>query len=161
MAQTIDPTQIQSASQIPPPGAQYVGLSSQGQVDVYCGTLSGDVDAQPAAQELLGMEPDTIGATNADYIYNQVSAVYGSPQLPTFQSPAGNNVKSLVFVSGSTQGGYGAFHIGDGTTQTDFDHIVTDSLTVSGNYSAGSGLGAGAAMAPIAPEIPRIFGRFK
>lgn len=160
MSQTIDPTQIQSASQIPPVGALYAGLSSHGEVDVYCGTLSGDVDAQPAAQELLNTAPDTGGGANADYIYNQVSAIYGGPQLPSLQSPSGNNVKSLVFVSGSNQGGYGAFHIGDGSDQTDFDRIAVDSLTVSGNYSAGSGLGSGSAMEPIASRIPRIFGAF-
>src|SRR5258707_8833016 len=100
---TIDPGQITTASQIPPPGAQPVGVSSQGLVEVYCGTLLGDIDAQPAAKELLGTSLDTGGLANADYIYNQVSALYGGVQLPDFQSPSGNgnNVKSLVFISGS------------------------------------------------------------
>src|SRR5712692_9219982 len=119
---TIDPAQIQSASQIPPPGAQIVGLSPQGQVDVYCGTLLGDIDAQPAAKELLGTALDTGGLSNADYIYDQVSALYGGAQLPDFQSSSGNNLKSLVFISGSGRGGYGAFHFP--RTQADFDRIV-------------------------------------
>src|SRR5437899_11525939 len=96
---TTDPAQIQSASEIPPPGAQFVGLSSQGFVDIYCGTLPGDIDAQPAAKELLGTALDTGGQSNADDIYQQVSALYGNVQLPGLQSPSRNNVKSLVFVS--------------------------------------------------------------
>jgi hypothetical protein len=124
-------------------------------VDVFCGTLLGDIDAQPAAKELLGTALDTGGLSNADYIYNQVSALYGGVQLPSFQSPSGNNVKSLVFVSGSAQGGFGAFHIGNGETQAPFDRIVTDSLNVSGGYSAGTGLGF--AMAPIAIKVLRLF----
>lgn len=154
-SRTLDPAQIQSASQIPPPGAQPVGLSPKGLVSVSCGTLSGDVDAQPAAKELLGSAPDTGGLSNADYIYNQVSALYGGVELPDFQSPDGSKVKSLVFVSGSAQGGYGAFHIGSGATQPDFDRIVTDSLNVSGNHSAGSGLASH--MAPAAIKVPHLF----
>src|SRR5215471_8665880 len=143
---TIDPTQIQNPSEIPPQGSQSLGSSSQGLVDVYFGTLAGDIDAHPSAKELLGTAPDTGSLSNADYIYKQVSAVYGGVDLPSFQSPSGNSVKSLVFVSGSSQGGYGAFHI-EGTSQADFDRIVVDSLNVSGSYSPGSGLGT--AMAPV------------
>src|SRR6266849_5027612 len=153
--QTLDPAQIQSASDIPPPGAQAVGLSPEGLVDIYCGTLTGDIDAQPAAKELLGTAPDTGGLSNADYIYKTVSALYGNASLPDFQSPAGRTVKSLIFVSGSTQGGYGAFHIGDRSTQAEFDRMVIDSLNVSGNYSAGSGLGS--ALAPTVIEAPHLF----
>src|SRR5260370_32295852 len=138
---TIDAGQITGASEMPPPGADFAGLSSQGLVDVYYGTLLGDTDAPPSAKELLGTALDSGGLSNADYIYNQVSALYGGVQLPAFQSPSGNNVKSLVFVSGSAQGGFGAFHIGNGETQAPFDRIVTDSLNVSGSYSAGTGLG--------------------
>jgi hypothetical protein len=116
-----------------------VGLSAQGIVDVYCGTLIGDIDAQPAAKELLGTAPDTGGLSNADYIYNQISALYGGVQLPTFQSQSGNSVRALAFVSGSRQGPYGAFHIPD--NQADFDRIVLDSVDVSGSYSAGSAFG--------------------
>src|SRR6266404_2632335 len=154
-AMTIDPGQITTASQIRPPGGQPVGVSPQGLVEVYCGTLLGDIDAQPAAKELLGTALDTGGLSNADYIYNQVSALYGGVQLPDFQSPSGNgnNVKSLVFVSGSGQGGYGAFHIPG--TQADFDRIVLDSLNVSGSYSAGSALGS--AMALRAIRAPHLF----
>src|SRR5260370_7596720 len=113
LGRTIDPTQITGASEIPPPGADFAGLSSQGLVDVYYGTLLGDTDAPPAAKELLGTALDTGGLSNADYIYNQVSALYGGVQLPDFQSPSGNgnNVKSLVFISGSGQCGYGPFHL--------------------------------------------------
>src|SRR5215470_17040705 len=118
--ETVDPSQIVSAAQIPPPGALSVGLSSQGLVDVYCGTLVGDVDAQPAAKELLGTAPDTAGLSNADYVYRQISALFGGAQLPSFQSPSKKDVKSVLFVSGSRQGGYGAFHIGNGSTQLDF-----------------------------------------
>jgi hypothetical protein len=97
--------------------------------------------------------------SNADYIYTQVAKLYGNASLPDFQNTAGNTVKSLVFVSGSAQGGYGAFHIGDGSTQAAFDRIVVDSLTLSGNYSPGSGLAA--AMAPARLNVPRIFAVFK
>jgi hypothetical protein len=150
---TIDPTQIQQPSQIPPPGSQFVGLSPSGLVDVYCGTLDGDVDAQPSAQELLTAESDTGTLANADYIYTQLSKLYGGVQLPDFQSPSGNTVKCVVFVSGSGQGGYGAFHIPG--TQADFDRIVVDSLNASGNYSSNSGLGT--AIAPAAVSLPRLF----
>jgi hypothetical protein len=150
---TIDPTQIQSASEIPPAGSQFAGLSPSGLVDVYCGTLDGDVDAQPSAQELLAAETDTGGLSNADYVYTQLSKLYGGVQLPNFQSPSGNTVKCLVFVSGSAQGGYGAFHIPG--TQADFDRIVVDSLNSSGNYSSNSGLGT--AIAPEAVSLPRLF----
>ena len=136
---TIDPTQIQNPSQIPPRGSVFVGASAQGLVDVYSGTLSGDVDALPSAKELLGTAPDTGPLSNAEYIYKQVSRLYGGADLPGFQSLSGNEVKSLVFVSGSSQGSYGAFHI-KGATQADFDHIVVDSLNASGSYSAGSAL---------------------
>jgi len=151
---TTDPTLIQKPSQIPPQGSQFTGRSSQGLVDVYSGTLPGDIDAQPAAKELLGTAPDTGALSNADYIYKQVSALYGGVDLPSFQSPSGNSVKSLVFVSGSSQGGYGAFHI-EGNSQADFDRIVVDSLNVSGSYSAGSGFGS--AIAPVDVQIPHLF----
>jgi hypothetical protein len=153
---TIDPAQIQSASQIPPPGSQFVGLSSQGLVDVYCGTLTGDTDALPAAKELLGTALDTGGLSNAEYIYNQVSALYGGAQLPQFQSQSGNRVRSLVFASGSSQGGYGAFHFS--SSQTDFDRIAVDSLNVTGSYSTGSGLGT--APAPLKTRLPHLFPMF-
>ena len=151
---TPDPTQIQNASQIPPQGSIFAGLSPQGLVDVYFGTLPGDIDAQPAAKELLGTAPDTAALSNADYIYQQVAALYGGADLPAFQSPSGNSVKSVVFVSGSAQGGYGAFHI-SGASQADFDRIVVDSLNASGSYSAGSGLGA--SPSPSSLKIPRLF----
>jgi hypothetical protein len=157
LASTMDPTQIQNPSQIPPQGSQFSGSSPQGLVDVYFGTLPGDIDAQPAAKELLGTAPDTGSQSNADYIYKQVSAVYGGVDLPSFQSPSGNSIKSLVFVSGSTQGGYGAFHI-EGNSQADFDRIVVDSLNVSGSYSAGSGLGT--AISPANVKIPHLFPMF-
>jgi len=130
---TIQPSQIQDPSEIPRSGAQFEGRSLKGLVDVFCGTLPGDTDALPAAKELLGTAVDTGGLSNADYIYTQVSKLYGGVDLPSFQSPAGNSVKSLVFVSGSDQGGYGAFHI-EGNTQADFDRFVLDSLTSSGDY---------------------------
>jgi hypothetical protein len=97
--------------------------------------------------------------SNADYIYTQVAKLYGNASLPDFQNTAGDTVKSLVFVSGSAQGGYGAFHIGDGSAQAAFDRIVVDSLTVSGNYSPGSGLAA--AKAPARLNVPRIFAAFE
>ncbi|MDE2588938.1 MAG: hypothetical protein KGL95_04660, partial [Patescibacteria group bacterium] len=150
---TTDPTLIQDPTKIPPSGAQFVGLSSQAQVDVYCGTIPMDTDAQPAAKELLDTSLDTGGLSNADYIYNQVSALYGGNPLPSFKSPSGNDVKSIVFVSGSNQGGYGAFHIW--TTQTDFDRIVVDSLTISGSYSAGSSLGD--PTAHMTAHVPHLF----
>jgi hypothetical protein len=49
---------------------------------------------------------DTQGLANA--VYNQLSALYAGVQLPDFQSPSGNTVKCVVFVSGSSLGGYGA-----------------------------------------------------
>ena len=158
LASTIDPTQIQNPSQIPPPGSQFAGQSAQKLVDVYFGTLAGDVDAQPAAKELLGSGADTGSLSNADYIYAQVSALYGGADLPSFQSPSGNTVKSVVFVSGSSQGGYGAFHM-EGQSQADFDRIVVDSLTVTGNYSAGSGLIT--ALARAAFKAPHLFPKYK
>ena len=154
---TTDPAQITTPSEIPPAGAQPVGLSPQGLVDVYCGTLVGDIDAQPAAKELLGTAPDTAGLCNADYIYNQVSALYGGVQLPAFQSPSGNNVRALAFVSGSSQGPYGAFHISG--TQTDFDRIVLDSINISGNYSAGSPLTF--VITPRGIKQPRLFTTYR
>jgi hypothetical protein len=92
-------------------------------VDVYCGTIPGDTGAQPAAKELLGPAPDTGGLANADYIYKQVSKLYGGAELPAFNSPSGNDVKALVFVSGSSQGSYGAFHLNIPGDQADFDKI--------------------------------------
>src|ERR1051326_348776 len=152
---TIDPDDIANASQIPPQHAQHVGLSPQVLVDVFCGALPGDVDALPAAKELLGAAADTGGLSNVDYIYSQVASLYGGSQLPAFSS-SGKDVKSLVFVSGSARGSYGAFHFGNGETQINFDRIVTDSLNVSGNYSAGSGLGH-TALAPLTIKAPRLF----
>jgi hypothetical protein len=136
---TKEPIQLMKASEIPPPGSRFVESSPCGLVDVYFGTLAGDVDALRAALELLAVSPDTGGLANADYIYNQLSALFGGAQLPNFRSPSGNTVKSVVFVSGSTQGGYGAFHFQG--TQADFDRIVVDSLNASGKYSPDSGLG--------------------
>src|SRR5260370_1930824 len=153
LGRTIDPGQITGGSKIPHPGADLDGLSSRGLLDVYYVTLLGDTDAPPSAKELLGTALDSGGLSNADYIYNQVSALYGGVQLPAFQSPSGNNVKSLVFVSGSAQGSYGAFHFPG--TQAAFDRIVVDSLNASGNYSAGSGLGS--AMAPLRAKAPHLF----
>lgn len=144
---TTDPAQIPNAAGIPPQGATFAGVS-QGLVAVYSGTLPGDTDAAPAAKELLETALDTGADVNADYIYKQVSALYGNAQLPPFAiSEGGNNinVKALVFVSGSAQGGYGAYHFPG--TQADFDRIVVDSLDASGSYSPGSGLGN--ALAPI------------
>lgn len=144
---TTDPAQIQNAAGIPPQGATFAGVSPGG-VAVYSGTLPGDIDAAPAAKELLETAPDTGADVNADYIYKQCSALYGNAQLPDFAiSEGGNNinVKALTFVSGSAQGGYGAFHFPG--TQEDFDRIVVDSLDASGSYSPGSGLGN--ALAPI------------
>src|SRR5579859_4628853 len=154
ITRTVDPTQIPDPAHIPPAGSQFVGLSSQKFVDVYNGTLRGDVDAVPAAKELWGAAPGMKNVSNADYVYTQVAALYGGADLPSFNSPSGNSVKSLVFISGSAQGGYGAFHINDGV-QADFDRIVADSLTVSGNYSAGSGLGT--PVAHLSPKHPRLF----
>jgi len=54
--QTIDPQQINDPSEIPPQGAHPVGLSPQGLVDVYCGTIPGDTGAQPSAKELLALK---------------------------------------------------------------------------------------------------------
>lgn len=151
---TIDPTQIQNSAGIPPAHSQFVGLSLQKQVDIYNGTVHGDVDAVPAAEELRAAAPGTPNASNADYIYAQVGALFGKVDLPSFQSPSGNSVKSLVFVSGSTQGGYGAFHIDD-AGQASFDRIVVDSLTASGEYSANSGLGS--PVAHLGPKRAYLF----
>jgi len=149
---TIDPTEIQNPSQIPPKGATYAGVSSQGSVDIYFGTINGDLDAQQAAKELLSPSPETGGQSNADHIYNQVSAINGGVQLPGFRSLSGKNVESIVFVSGSSNGPYGAFHIPG--SQIDFDRIVVDSLNISGTYSAGSGLSS---IAPVSAKIPCLF----
>lgn len=150
---TNDPLRITDPSQIPPDGARPEGLSSQGLVEVSCGTIRGDIDAQPAAKELLTSAADTGGSSNADYIYKQLSAIYGDIDLPDLDRRSGRKVKSVVFVSGSPQGGYGAFHMGD--VQTQFDRIVLDSLNASGNYSDGSGLGS--AMVPMAAKVPHLF----
>ncbi len=160
-AHTIDPQQIRTPSQIPPPGSQFQGTSPQGSVDVYYGTIAGDIDAKPAAAELLATAPDTGGLANAEYIYNQVSALYGKVQLPEFQSPSGKTVRSLIFVSGSKQGGYGAFHLS--SSQTDFDKIVVDSLNSTGDYSRGSALltPARAAIARDKNTIPHLFPMFR
>ncbi len=158
LASTLDPSQIQNPSQIPPPGSQFVGQSAQKLVDVYFGTVAGDVDAQPSAKELLGVAPDTGSQSNADYIYKQVSALYGGVDLPDFKSPSGNTVKSAVFVSGSDQGSYGAFHLEDGS-QADFDRIVVDSLNVSGNYSASSGLPT--ALSRAAFKVPHLLPKYR
>lgn len=154
LATTTDPAQIQDPSNIPPSGSLFVGLSPQGLVDVYTGTLPGDVDAAPAAKELWGTAPGSPNVSNADYVYTQVATLYGGADLPSFQSPSGNSVKSVVFVSGSAQGGYGAFHLQNGV-QADFDRIVLDSLTSTGNYSAGSGLGT--PVAHLSPSAQRLF----
>ncbi|HJT86896.1 MAG TPA: hypothetical protein VJ732_03545, partial [Bryobacteraceae bacterium] len=154
---TIDPQQIQDPSQIPPAGAPLVGISGQGLVAVYNGTIAGDIDAQPAAQELLATAPDTGGIANADYIYNNVMALFAGGPLPDLQSPNRKTVKSIVFCSGSPKGGYGAFHIPG--TQQDFDRIVVDSLDASGNYSGGSGLGN--ALAPLKARKPRLLPVFR
>jgi hypothetical protein len=161
MVATPDPAQGLDPSQIPPPGNQFIGSTSNGLVDVYSGTLAGDIDAQPAARELLGTSLDTRGVSNAEYVYAQVKALYGGTDLPSFPSPSdppslpspsGNSVKAVVFVSGSAQGGYGAFH--GGNTQFDLDRIVVDSLNASGNYSAGSGM---VSMAPIKSRQSHLF----
>ncbi len=149
---SIDPTQIRRPAQIPPRGSQAVGVSSQGLVAVYCGTIPGDTDAQRAAKELLDTSPDTGRLSNADYVYRQLSALYKA-ELPGFQSSLVANVVSVAFVSGSSQGGYGAFHIPG--SQTDFDRVVLDSLNASGTYSADSGLGQG--LTQVAARIPHIF----
>jgi hypothetical protein len=75
--QTIDPQQINDPAEIPPQGAHPVGLSPQGLVDVYCGTIPGDTGAQPSAKELLGPAPDTGGLANADYIYKSRNSMAG------------------------------------------------------------------------------------
>jgi hypothetical protein len=77
---TTDPRRLPSASEIPPSGSELQGSSAQGIVEVYSGTLAGDVDAQPAAKELLMAAPDTEGLTNAEYVYNRLSALYGGVQ---------------------------------------------------------------------------------
>jgi hypothetical protein len=150
MASTTDPNQIQNPSEIPPRGATPLGLTPGGLVQVFSGTLPGDVDATPAAQELLSAAADTAGLANADYIYDQVSRAYGGIQLPQLNATGG--ARAVAFVSGSAQGGYGAFHMG--TTQAEFDRIVLDSLTATGNYSSGSTLG-GAAIAPATTKRER------
>jgi hypothetical protein len=136
MTATTDPNDIRTPAEIPPRGCVHVGLSPAGLVDIYSGTLSGDVDALPAAQELLSSAPDTGSLSNADYVYDTLSRLYGGIELADLQS-SGTNVKSVAFVSGSGQGPYGAFHMG---SSPDFDRVVLDSLTASGNYSPGSGL---------------------
>ena len=148
---TLDPRQIREPSEIPPTHAVIAGLSPDGVVDVYYGTLAGDADAQPAAKELLGPALDTGGLANADYIYKQVSALYNGVDLPAFESRPGTTVKALVFVSGSAKGSYGAFHI-NGQIQTDFDKIVVDSLEASGTYSAQGNVGVAAA---VEAEVPK------
>ncbi|HLZ84318.1 MAG TPA: hypothetical protein VKQ54_12190 [Caulobacteraceae bacterium] len=153
---TIDPSAIASAADIPPAGSLYQGATGQGLVDVYCGTVAGDIDAVPAAQELLATAADTGGLANADYVYSQLARLYGA-DLPALASPSGASVKCLVFVSGSANGGYGAFHFPG--AQTDFDKIVVDSLTASGGYSPG-GLAAAPQPAPAAAAAfaqPRLF----
>jgi len=126
-------------------------------VAVYNGTITSDIDAKPAAQELLATAPDTGGVANADFIYKQVMALFAGGPLPDIQSPNGNTVKSVVFCSGSPQGGYGAFHFPG--TQQDFDRIVVDSLDASGNYSSGSGLSN--AMAPLKVQQPHLLPVFR
>jgi hypothetical protein len=157
MPVTTDPNDIGTPTDIPPPGAIHLGLSPDGLVDVYCGTLPGDVDATPAAQELLSSAPDTGGLSNADYIYDTVSKLYGGIALPDLSN---GGVKSIAFVSGSGQGPYGAFHMG---SPPDLDRIVLDSLTASGNYSSGSGLGAAGLTARerrafVSEHIPGLLG---
>src|SRR5260370_10673783 len=135
--QTIDPQQINGPSELPPQGAHPVGLSPEGVVGVGCETTPGDTAPHRAAKELVGPAADTGGLANADYIYKQVSKLYGGAELPAFKSPSGNDVKALVFVSGSSQGSYGAFHLNIPGDQADFDKIVLDSLDVSAHYKAG------------------------
>ena len=98
--------------------------------------------------------PDTGGLSNADYIYSQISKLNGGAQLPVFTDPNGNQVKSLIYVSGSSQGPYGAFHIDD-AGQVGFDKIVVDSLNAAGNYSAGSGLSS--AIKPISSNSGMVY----
>src|SRR5260370_40133553 len=105
--QTIDPQQINDPSEIPPQGAHPVGLSPQGLVDVYCGTIPGDTGAQPAAKELLGPAPDTGGLANADYIYKQVSKLYGGAELTPVQKPPRNDVKTPAVLFAGSHGAYG------------------------------------------------------
>src|SRR5260370_24735059 len=100
--QTIDPQQINDPSEIPPQGAHPVGLSPQGLVDVYCGTIPGDTGAQPAAKELLGPAPDTGGLANADYIYTQVSKLHGRGRPPHIHRASGKQYKTLVCLSTDT-----------------------------------------------------------
>ena len=150
--QTVDPTQISKASQIPPPGAVHVDRSARGWVNVYCGILPGDIDAQPAAKELLSTASDTDQLSNADYIYSQMAALYGA-DLPALRNTDGQDVKTLVFVSGSAQGPYGAFHFPG--AQEDLDRIVVDSVESSGTYARGSGLGASFPSAVL--KIPHAF----
>ena len=137
--QTVDPVQISKASQIPPAGALHVDQSARGWVSVYCGPLPGDIDAQPAARELLGIGPDTGQMSNADYIYSRMAALYGA-DLPALGNADAPEVKTLVFVSGSAQGPYGAFHFPG--SQQELDRTVIDSVESSGTYARGSGLGA-------------------
>src|SRR5215831_1661257 len=108
-SQTVDPARISNASEIPPAHAKHLNPSARGWVDVYCGTLPGDIDAPPAANELLSRGPDTGGLSNADYVYSRISALFDK-KLPSLDDPSGKDVKALVFVSGSRAGAYGAFH---------------------------------------------------
>ena len=143
-AQTVDPARISNASEIPPAHAKHLNRSLRGWVDVYCGTLPGDTDAPPAANELLAIGPNTSGLSNADYVYSQLAALYRTT-LPTLASPSGSDVKALVFVSGSRAGAYGAFHFPNDETHSqsavlDLDRIVVDSVESSGSYAQDSGL---------------------
>jgi hypothetical protein len=142
--QTVDPARISNASEIPPAHAQLLKPSARGWVDVYCGTLPGDIDAPPAANELLAIGPNTGGLSNADYVYSKIATLFGT-KLPTLDSPSGRDVKALVFVSGSRAGAYGAFHFPSGGAHAqnavlDLDRIVVDSVESSGSYAQDSGL---------------------
>ena len=153
---TVDPTRISSSSEIPPAHANHLKSSARGWVDVYCGTLPGDIDAPPAANELLAIGPDTGGLANADYIYNRIASLYGA-DLPTQRSPSGADVKALVFVSGSRTGAYGAFHFpameaDSRSTVLDLDRIVVDSVESSGSYTPGSTLSASSSEARLDPH---------
>src|SRR5258708_36741449 len=91
LASTLDPSQIQKPSQIPPPGSQFVGQSAQKLVGVYFGTVAGDANAQPSAKELMGVAPDTGPLSNADYIYKQLSAVAAGADVSAHLRRAGNH----------------------------------------------------------------------
>jgi hypothetical protein len=113
-------------------------------VDVYFGTLPGDIDALPAAKELLAIGRDTGGLSNADYIYSRIVSLYDA-DLPTQRSRSGADVKALVFVSGSRTGAYGAFHFPatDADTHSSvlaLDRIIVDSVESSGSYEPSSSL---------------------